>query len=47
LDQIVSLFDGFGVVLTAYNIGLMLLGILLGVAVGVMPVLGEPKGVAN
>jgi putative tricarboxylic transport membrane protein len=46
LDQIVSLFDGFGVVLTAYNIGLMFLGILLGVAVGVLPGLGGPNGVA-
>ena len=46
MDQIVSLFDGFGVVLTAYNIGLMFLGILLGVAVGVLPGLGGPNGVA-
>jgi putative tricarboxylic transport membrane protein len=46
LDQIISLFDGFGVVLTTYNIGLMFLGILLGVAVGVLPGLGGPNGVA-
>jgi putative tricarboxylic transport membrane protein len=40
------LLQGFHVLLTPYNIALMMLGIVLGVIVGVLPGLGGPNGVA-
>jgi putative tricarboxylic transport membrane protein len=40
------LMQGFHVLLTPYNIALMMLGIVLGVIVGVLPGLGGPNGVA-
>jgi putative tricarboxylic transport membrane protein len=46
MDQLVSLLHGFGVVLSAYHLWLMLLGIMLGILVGVLPGLGGPNGVA-
>jgi putative tricarboxylic transport membrane protein len=46
LDEIASLMQGFAVVLTPYNIGLMLIGIVLGVIIGVLPGLGGANGVA-
>jgi putative tricarboxylic transport membrane protein len=46
VEEITALLHGFGVVLTAYNIGLMLIGILLGVIIGVLPGLGGANGVA-
>jgi putative tricarboxylic transport membrane protein len=46
VDEISALFTGFGLVLTWYNVGLMLLGIVIGVIVGVLPGLGGPNGVA-
>jgi putative tricarboxylic transport membrane protein len=46
LDEINSLIQGFGVVLTPYNIMLMFVGIFLGVLVGVLPGLGGANGIA-
>src|SRR5499425_459404 len=46
MEDIVSLFHGFAVVLQPYNILLMCIGILLGVIVGVLPGLGGANGVA-
>jgi putative tricarboxylic transport membrane protein len=40
------LFHGFAVVLSPFNIGLMLLGIVLGVIIGVLPGLGAANGIA-
>jgi TctA family transporter len=40
------LLQGFHVLLTPYNMALMMLGIVLGVIVGVLPGLGGPNGVA-
>src|SRR5246127_5317826 len=45
MEDIVSLFHGFAVVLQPYNILLMCIGILLGVIVGVLPGLGGADGV--
>jgi len=44
--EIGSLVHGFAVALTWYNIGMMLIGIVLGILVGVLPGLGGPNGVA-
>ncbi|HYL90178.1 MAG TPA: tripartite tricarboxylate transporter permease [Burkholderiales bacterium] len=41
-----SLFHGFAVALSLTNLGLMLVGILLGVIIGVLPGLGGANGVA-
>src|SRR6186713_2772481 len=41
-----SLLQGFAVVLTPLNIGLMFVGITLGVLIGVLPGLGGANGVA-
>jgi TctA family transporter len=41
-----SLLGGFETALTAYHIGLMIAGVLLGILVGVLPGLGAPNGVA-
>jgi putative tricarboxylic transport membrane protein len=41
-----SLMQGFGVILTPMNIGLMFVGIILGVLIGVLPGLGGANGVA-
>ena len=46
MEEIASLLQGFVVVLTPYNIGLMFLGIVLGVIIGVLPGLGGANGVA-
>ncbi|MFC7298824.1 tripartite tricarboxylate transporter permease [Herminiimonas aquatilis] len=46
MDELNSLMQGFGHVLSWQNTGLMLLGILLGIVVGVLPGLGGPNGVA-
>jgi putative tricarboxylic transport membrane protein len=46
MEDVVSLFHGFAVVLQPYNILLMCIGILLGVLVGVLPGLGGANGVA-
>jgi putative tricarboxylic transport membrane protein len=44
--ELKSLLQGFSVVLTPVNIGLMFLGITLGVLIGVLPGLGGANGVA-
>jgi len=46
VEEIVSLFHGFGVVVQPFNILLMLVGIVLGVLIGVLPGLGGANGVA-
>ena len=46
MDALNSLLQGFGVVLTPLNIGLMFVGITLGVLIGVLPGLGGANGVA-
>ena len=46
MEEITSLMHGFVVVLTPYNMGLMMVGILLGVLIGVLPGLGGANGVA-
>jgi putative tricarboxylic transport membrane protein len=46
LDELSSLFHGFAVALTFYNLMLMLVGVLLGVLIGVLPGLGGANGVA-
>jgi putative tricarboxylic transport membrane protein len=46
LAEISALFHGFAVVLTPFNLLLMLIGIVLGVIIGVLPGLGGANGVA-
>lgn len=46
MDEINSLMHGFSVALTPYNLGLMMVGIILGVLIGVLPGLGGANGVA-
>ena len=46
MDEINALMQGFAVILTPLNIGLMFLGIILGVLIGVLPGLGGANGVA-
>jgi len=46
MDALNSLLQGFVVVLTPLNIGLMFVGITLGVLIGVLPGLGGANGVA-
>ncbi|MCY7387947.1 MAG: tripartite tricarboxylate transporter permease, partial [Burkholderiales bacterium] len=46
MEEITSLMHGFVVVLTPYNLGLMMVGIVLGVLIGVLPGLGGANGVA-
>jgi putative tricarboxylic transport membrane protein len=46
MDDFNSLMHGFSIVLSWQNIGLMIIGILLGIVVGVLPGLGGPNGVA-
>ena len=46
MDEFNSLAAGFAVVLSWQNLGLMLIGIVLGIVVGVLPGLGGPNGVA-
>jgi len=46
VDELGALFHGFGTVLSWYNIGMMLIGLVLGVVIGVLPGLGGPNGVA-
>ena len=44
--EISALFHGFAVVLSPFNLLLMLIGIVLGVIIGVLPGLGGANGVA-
>ncbi len=46
MDDFNSLMHGFSIVLSWQNMGLMIIGILLGIVVGVLPGLGGPNGVA-
>jgi len=46
LEELASLFHGFGVVLAPFNLVLMMVGITLGVLIGVLPGLGGANGVA-
>ncbi len=46
MDEINSLMQGFAVALTPYNLGLMMVGVILGVLIGVLPGLGGANGVA-
>jgi putative tricarboxylic transport membrane protein len=46
MEEIGALMNGFAVVLTPLNIGLMFVGIILGVLIGVLPGLGGANGVA-
>ena len=46
MEEINALFHGFSVVLTPFNLMLMLVGIILGVIIGVLPGLGGANGVA-
>ena len=46
MQEINALMQGFSVVLTPLNIGLMFVGIILGVLIGVLPGLGGANGVA-
>ena len=46
MDEINSLMQGFSIALTPYNLGLMLVGVILGVFIGVLPGLGGANGVA-
>ncbi len=46
MEELSSLAQGFAVVLTPINIGLMFIGIILGVLIGVLPGLGGANGVA-
>jgi putative tricarboxylic transport membrane protein len=46
LEDFHHLLGGFAVALTWYNVGFMIVGVLLGIVVGVLPGLGGPNGVA-
>jgi len=46
LVELSALFQGFSVVLTPFNMLLMMIGIVLGVIIGVLPGLGGANGVA-
>jgi putative tricarboxylic transport membrane protein len=46
LVELNALFHGFAVVLTPFNLMLMMIGIVLGVIIGVLPGLGGANGVA-
>ncbi len=46
MEELSSLMGGFAVVLSPFNLALMIVGILLGVIIGVLPGLGGANGVA-
>ena len=46
MEEIANLMHGFATVLEPFNIGVMIIGILLGVIIGVLPGLGGANGVA-
>jgi putative tricarboxylic transport membrane protein len=46
MEEFSSLMQGFATVLEPFNIGVMIVGILLGVVIGVLPGLGGANGVA-
>ena len=47
MQEINSLFGGFAVAFTWFNVMLMLAGVTLGVLIGVLPGLGGANGVAD
>src|SRR5690348_9958529 len=46
MEEIANLMHGFATVLQPFNIGVMIVGILLGILIGVLPGLGGANGVA-
>src|SRR5499427_5079446 len=46
MTELAQLFHGFAVVLSPFNLMLMMVGIILGVIIGVLPGLGGANGVA-
>ncbi len=46
MAELDALFHGFSIVMTWYNLGMMMIGLVLGVIIGVLPGLGGPNGVA-
>src|SRR5688572_31960082 len=46
MAELSQLFNGFAIVLSPFNLMLMMLGIVLGVLIGVLPGLGGANGVA-
>jgi len=46
VENVLNLLQGFSVILSWYNLGMMAIGLILGVLVGVLPGLGGPNGVA-
>ena len=46
MEDLVSLFHGFSIAFTPYNLMMMMVGIVLGVIIGVLPGLGGANGVA-
>jgi putative tricarboxylic transport membrane protein len=46
MNELASLWQGFAVALTPFNLTLMLIGIVLGVVIGVLPGLGGANGIA-
>ena len=46
MDDLGSLFQGFAIALSWYNVWMMAVGIVLGIIIGVLPGLGGPNGVA-
>jgi putative tricarboxylic transport membrane protein len=46
MEEVANLFQGFQTVLQPYNIGLMVIGVVLGLIIGVLPGLGGANGVA-
>ena len=46
MENIDALFHGFSILITWYNLGMMMIGLALGVIIGVLPGLGGPNGVA-
>ena len=46
MTELSALLHGFAVVVTPFNLLLMMVGVLLGIVIGVLPGLGGPNGVA-
>lgn len=46
MENLLSLFHGFAIIFSWYNLGMMAIGLILGIIVGVLPGLGGPNGVA-
>lgn len=46
MENLSELIHGFGIALSLYHIGIMVVGVLLGILVGVLPGLGAPNGVS-